>query len=165
MDLDTERSLLALADPAEEAADDDTRSAGGATAAQRQRSPKPAASENPRDARQAYMGTIQGVSLLSKQEVRELAGEIDRARRAFELALVPIPGTPLLLLARWHARRNAGRVCGNLSRHYRDGSGRDVGAHVDACMRRLEQLVATQPPPREAIAAKIDEAEIAFGVF
>lgn len=165
MDLNIERSQLEPADPAEEAAADDTRSAGAVPAARKEHAAKPAASEHPRDARQAYMGTIQGVPLLSKQEVCELAGEIDRARRAFELALVPIPGTPLLLLARWYARRNAGRVCGNLSRHYRDGSGRDVGAHVDACMQRLEQLVATTPLPREAIAAKIDEAEISFGVW
>ena len=114
------------------------------------------------DARQAYMGSIQDVALLSREQVRILAKEIDLERRAFERALAPIPGTALLLLARWHRRRRAGRVSGSLSRHYRDGSGRDVSAHIDACCGRLERLLAATPPARDAIVDQIDEAEIAF---
>jgi RNA polymerase sigma factor (sigma-70 family) len=111
------------------------------------------------------MGSIQDVALLSREEVRNLAKEIDLERRAFERALAPIPGTALLLLARWHRRRRAGRVPGSLSRHYRDGSGRDVSAHIDTCCTRLEKLLAAKPPSRDAIVDQIDEAEISFDIL
>jgi RNA polymerase sigma factor (sigma-70 family) len=111
------------------------------------------------------MGSIQDVALLSREEVKSLAKEIDLERRAFERALAPIPGTALLLLARWHRRRSAGRVSGSLSRHYRDGSGNDVSAHIDACCARLERLLAAKPPARDAIVDQIDETEVAFDIL
>ncbi|MGH0030028.1 MAG: sigma-70 family RNA polymerase sigma factor [Myxococcota bacterium] len=117
------------------------------------------------DARQAYMGSIQDVRLLSKQEVFDLAKTIREQREAFEQALAPIPGTAVLLLARWQARRKAGRVSGSLSRHYRDGSGRDIGAEIDRCFEKLERLVSTRPKDRDAIVAQIAEAQIAFEVW
>jgi RNA polymerase sigma factor (sigma-70 family) len=117
------------------------------------------------DARQAYMGSIQDVALLSREEVKSLAKEIHLERRAFECSLAPIPGTALLLLARWHRRRRAGRVSGSLSRHYRDGSGRDVSAHIDACCSRLEKLIAAKPPARDAIVDQIDETEVSFEIL
>jgi RNA polymerase sigma factor (sigma-70 family) len=55
-------------------------------------------------------------------------------------------------------------VSGSLSRHYRDGSGRDVSAHIDACCARLEKLLAVRPPARDAIVDQIDEAEISFEI-
>jgi RNA polymerase sigma factor (sigma-70 family) len=117
------------------------------------------------DARQAYMGSIQDVPLLTRDEVCELAREIGEQRCAFERALAPISGTAVLLLARWRERRDAGRVSGSLSRNHRDGSGRDVGAAIDRCFERLETLVAASRSNRDAIVRQIEEAEIAFEVW
>jgi len=117
------------------------------------------------DARQAYMGSIQDVPLLSREEVCELAREIGEQRSAFERALAPISGTAVLLLDRWQERRKAGRVSGSLSRNHRDGSGRDAGAAIDRCFEGLEKLVSASRSNRDAIVRRIEEAEIAFEVW
>jgi RNA polymerase sigma factor (sigma-70 family) len=117
------------------------------------------------DSRQAYMGRIQNVALLTREEVSKLARRIEHERRAFERALAPIPGTALLLLERWRGLRRAGRVTGSLSRHHRDGSGRDIAAEVDRCLAHLEALVARRPLPRGDIVDALDAAEIAFELW
>lgn len=117
------------------------------------------------DARQLYMGTIQDVALLSREEVKAIARRIDHERHAFERALAPIPGAALLLLERWHELRKAGRVSGSLSRSYRDGTGRDVGAHIDTCLARLEKLVTARPQNRDRIIDQLEESEISFDVW
>lgn len=152
----------------EVAGDPPVRETMGKTERRAERRARPArrsADEPSLDARQAYMGSIQDVPLLSREEVCALAREIGEQRSAFERALAPIPGTAVLLLARWRARRRAGRVTGSLSRNHRDGSGRDVGAVIDRCLERLERLVSAQPVDREAVVQQIEEAEIAFEVW
>jgi RNA polymerase sigma factor (sigma-70 family) len=117
------------------------------------------------DARHAYMRRVQDVRLLSKQEVAELSSEIDSERAAFADALAPIPGTARLLLERWQDRRDTGRVTAALSRHYRDGSGRDISAQIDADFEKLAKLVERRPLPREGIVALLEKAEIGFEIW
>ena len=111
------------------------------------------------------MRSIENVQLLTREEVCELARVIGRERQAFERALAPIPGASTLLIERWRDRLQRGRVTAAFSRHYRDGSGRDLGKAIDASLERLEKLVARRPLPRERIVATIEKAEIAFEVW
>jgi len=137
------------------------------------RSPAPArahsrapAAELFADARHAYMASIERVPVLDREEVRALSAEIEAERRTFENALTPIPGAALLLLERWRERRSKGRVTAALSRHHRDGSGRDLCAAIDACFERLESLIADgSSPQRDAIVETIAGAEIAFEIW
>jgi RNA polymerase primary sigma factor len=83
-------------------------------------------------------------------------------QRAFECALHAVPGTALLLLERWGERRCAGRVSAPMSRHYRDGSGRDWSGSIDAHFQRLAAMVGRSPFPRKRVAALLDEVELDF---
>jgi RNA polymerase sigma factor (sigma-70 family) len=131
----------------------------------RRRRAEPAEAGPLLDARHAYMRRVQDVRLLSKAEVAELSKEIDVERTAFADALAPIPGTARILLDRWQDRRDTGRVTAALSRHYRDGSGRDISKQIDGVFERLAKLVERRPLPRDAIVAQLERAEIAFEIW
>ncbi len=127
---------------------------------------RPVVAEAAQDARQAYMSSIERVPVLDREEVRALAGEIELERDTFESALMPIPGAAVLLVERWRERRRTGRVTAALSRHHRDGSGRDLSVAIDARLRRLETLIPGRTSAeRAAIVETIAGAEIAFEVW
>ena len=118
-----------------------------------------------RGARECYLRRIQRVPLLDRQQVRDLAYAMRREQRAFERALHAVPGVALLLLERWDERRRAGRVSAPMSRHYRDGSGRDWSGCVDAHFERLAGLLARSPVPRARVVVVLEEAELDFRVL
>ena len=127
---------------------------------------RPVVAEAAQDARQAYMSSIERVPVLDREEVRALAGEIGLERHTFESALMPIPGAAVLLVERWRERRRKGRVTAALSRHHRDGSGRDLSVAIDARLRHLETLIPGRTSAeRAAIVETIAGAEIAFEVW
>jgi RNA polymerase sigma factor (sigma-70 family) len=115
-----------------------------------------------RGARECYLRRIQKVPLLDRQEARDLAYAMRREQRAFERALHALPGTSLLLLDRWEERRRRGRVSAPMSRHYRDGSGRDWSGTIDAHFERLATLVAHSPFPRARVVTLLDEVELDY---
>lgn len=117
------------------------------------------------DSRQAYMRRVQNVRLLSKEEVAAFSKEISEEREAFAAALAPISGTLDLLLARWRDRQAHGRVTAALSRHYRDGSGKDLSALIDASFERLEKWAESAKRPQDKIVKELDNAELAFEVW
>ncbi|MDH3520618.1 MAG: sigma-70 family RNA polymerase sigma factor [Myxococcales bacterium] len=108
------------------------------------------------------MRRIQRTPLLDREQTRALAHAMRREQHIFERALFALPGTARLLLERWEARRRAGHVTAALSRHYRDGSGRDCNRSMDACFRELEALLDREPFPRAQVAALLARAELAF---
>ena len=138
----------------------------GHSAPGRRRAPRSrggrAADAGLRGAREAYLRRIQAVPLLDREQVQDLAYAMREEQRIFERALFALSGAALLLLERWEERRRAGRVSAALSRHYRDGSGRNWSGPVDAWFRRLAALVARSPLPRARIAALLDEMELDF---
>jgi RNA polymerase sigma factor (sigma-70 family) len=143
-----------------------TAEAQGRSVPRRRRAPRSrggrASDSNLRGAREAYLRRIHKVPLLDRGQVRDLAHAMGREQRTFERALHKVPGAALLLLERWEERRRAGRVSAPLSRHYRDGSGRNLSGLVDARFERLAALVARSPVPYARVAALLDGAELDF---
>jgi RNA polymerase sigma factor (sigma-70 family) len=111
------------------------------------------------------MQSIQDIPLLDREQVCELAHEMREHQRVFCEALFAIPGTALLVLERWEARRSAGLVTAALSIHYRDGSGRDWSRHIDEHLGRLSALHARDPIPRAEVAGCLEAAELSFDVL
>lgn len=119
-----------------------------------------------RDARQAYMSSIQHVPVLSREEVRAFAQQISAARIDLERALAPIPGAAQFLRKRWRERRGKGRVTAALSRHHRDGSVRERSAEIDAHFERLDALFgADRAPTRDAVARILHAAALGFELW
>jgi RNA polymerase sigma factor (sigma-70 family) len=111
------------------------------------------------------MQSIQDIPLLNREQVCELAHEMRDQQRVFCNALFAIPGTALLVLERWEARRSAGLVTAALSIHYRDGSGNDWSRHVDEHLGRLAALHDRDPIPRDEVAECLEAAELSFDVL
>ena len=111
------------------------------------------------------MQTIQKIPLLGRKQSYELAYAMRREQVIFERALFSIPGTSMLLLERWEERRREGRVTAALSRHYRDGSGRNWNAPVDAAFQAIQDLVSRDPVATEELPALLDKAELSFEVL
>jgi RNA polymerase sigma factor (sigma-70 family) len=134
------------------------------SAPRRRRAPRSRGRREPglRGARESYLRRIQKVPLLDRAQARDLAHAMRREQRAFERALQAVPGAATLLHERWDERRRAGRVSAPMSRHYRDGSGRDWSGNVDAHFERLAVLLARSPVPRAQVAAVLEEAELDF---
>jgi len=143
-----------------------TIEAQGRSAPRRRRAPRSrggrASDPNLRGARESYMRRIQKIPVLDREQARDLAHAIRREQRRFERALHEVPGVALLLLERWGERRRAGRVTAPLSRHCRDGSGRDWSGIIDAHFQRLEALVALSPVPHARVAALLNDVELDF---
>jgi RNA polymerase sigma factor (sigma-70 family) len=108
------------------------------------------------------MRRIQTIPVLDRDQARDLAHAIRREQRRFERALHKVPDAALLLLERWDERRRAGLVRASLSRHCRDGSGRDWGGIIDAHFQRLAALVAHSPVPHARVVALLNEVELDF---
>jgi RNA polymerase sigma factor (sigma-70 family) len=111
------------------------------------------------------MRSIQDIPLLDRDELCKLAREMRSQQQKFEAALFAIPGTARLVLERWETRRGAGLVTAALSRHYRDGSGRNWSRHIDIHLERVSSLLEQGPPPRAEIAAGLDAADISFDLL
>ena len=85
-----------------------------------------------------YVRSIARIRVLDREETYTLARQMEAAESEFRAALFSISGTGVELLGRWRARRALGLVTAALSTHYRDGSGEDWGAVIDAAFSQLE---------------------------
>ena len=85
-----------------------------------------------------YVRSIAHIRVLDREETYALAREMEHEESEFRQALFSISGTALELLGRWRSRRALGLVTAALSEHYRDGSGEDWGASIDALFSDLE---------------------------
>jgi len=127
-----------------------------------------------------YVRSIAHIRVLDREETYALARQMERAEAEFREALFSIPGTALELLGRWQERRKSGLVTAALSEHYRDGSGKDWGAVVDAVFSELSEridervkLTGVKGPQARARRLKVDtevserlgEADIALSVL
>jgi RNA polymerase sigma factor (sigma-70 family) len=98
-----------------------------------------------RDAVGAYLDSIRKLPLLSHEETCELAEEIAAQERRFREEVTQLAGTGVLALEIWHERRNAGRMTGTICRQFREDTGRDWCAHLDARFQALEQRLERHP--------------------
>jgi RNA polymerase primary sigma factor len=132
------------------------------------------------DALEAYLRSIRDIPLLTPEQHSELALTIRAEEGAFRDAMLAISGTSIAVLHRWDELKRAGRVTAALSVHYRDGSGRDLGPHIDTALQRVARLTAERQrltasrgaPAREQLGkvdARIEKqlrkAEIGFDIL
>ncbi len=103
----------------------------------------------------AYLAAIRDIPVLGPEETSELAAGMRAEEARFQEAVFAVPGTAVLLLGRWNERRRGGHVTAALSAGYRDGTGRDWGAVLDAQMLEVEKGLEAREPARvvEALAA------------
>jgi RNA polymerase sigma factor (sigma-70 family) len=114
------------------------------------------------DARSAYLQSIQDVPVLSRERVYALTREMRSNEAEFERQVLSVSGVAPVLLERWRERRETGRVTAALSRHYRDGTNRDLSAEIDVHFKQLERILARGSAPPAKVTKVLAEAELAL---
>jgi RNA polymerase sigma factor (sigma-70 family) len=108
------------------------------------------------------MRSIQDIPLLSREEVADLALDMRRHQEIFQSSLFLIPGSAVLVLERWEERKHAGLVTAALSRHYRDGTGKNWNSHIDEHLGRVAELSRCGTASRVDVAQALADAELSF---
>jgi RNA polymerase primary sigma factor len=108
----------------------------------------------------SYFRDIADIPTLQKEHEVLLAKEIESATRDFRDAILSIPWTAEEVVRIWTELKAEGRATGKISESFGSGSpdGEDLGAHVDAClakvegcMRRRANLTAERRPDAAAL--------------
>jgi len=142
---------------------------------QRERSAQRIDGRLAQDPLESYLREIRDTPVLSTAEQNRLCEQMETAEQALREAMAAIPETTRQVVALWQSRRAAGLVTGALSRHHRDGSGRNWSRIIDerltgaeAALEQLERRIAARAPQRERnalrqrLAERLLEAEIAL---
>jgi len=186
-DLDLNTPSAASGEPESAAGPDERKSRGAvasARAPRRARAPRSTSRRASSDAAPTsldlYVRSIAHIRVLDREETYALAREMEQEVSEFRQALFSISGTALDLLGRWRARQALGLVTAALSEHYRDGSGEDWGANIDALFSDLEERIeargelvgAKSAAAREQrlhfdaeVAGRLADADIAFSLL
>ena len=117
---------------------------------------------NPRGVIDVYLSEISRTPVLSPEALERVAAELVERTRAYRDQLHAMPGVAALMLREWRRLKDAGRNPAVLSEHYRDGTGGDPGAVVDAALSRVETLIARGKPASPALARALASAELAL---
>jgi len=119
-------------------------------------SPQPSADS----ALRTYLRSIGETPLLSWDEQVALLDQMAEGERSFREHLHRVPACAHVVLAHWNDRRQAGLVSAALSEHFRDGTGKDWGAHIDRSMSALQR--AEKKGDRQASERALAGAELGF---
>jgi len=103
------------------------------------------AASGPRDEAahlRSYLREIAPIPTFSREQEQSLAAALLAATEAWRAAVFSIPGAARAVLEQWNEIRSAERVTATLSDSFRDGSGRDHGAQIDAWLGRAQRSLA-----------------------
>jgi RNA polymerase primary sigma factor len=100
-----------------------------------------------------YIRSIRHIRVLSREETYELARGLEAEEKAFRAAVASLPAVAEGVIARWHERRQAGRVTAALSARYREDGTATAGRALDARLTEVERLLGE----RTAAAARKSE--------
>lgn len=89
-----------------------------------------------------FLRDIAHLPTLTREQEKELAGVIAESNEALRRALAGVPAASESALRRWRALQEQGRVTGQLSERYRDGSGNDPSKPIDAGLGRVARALA-----------------------
>jgi RNA polymerase primary sigma factor len=91
----------------------------------------------------SYFRDIAEIPTLQKEHEVLLAKEIESATHDFRKAILSIPWTAEQVVRVWQSLKAEGRATGKMSEAFGSGSpdGEDLGARVDACLKKLEALL------------------------
>jgi len=108
----------------------------------------------------SYFRDIASIPTLQKEHEVLLAKEIEAATRDFRQAILSIPWTATEVVGIWQGLKQEGRATGKMSESFGSGSpdGEDLGARVDACMKKVETLLrkrASLPSDSSGDAARL----------
>ena len=111
------------------------------------------------------MTRIQDIPLLSREEVNEFACKMSEQQLRFERALFEVPGFSLLLIETWKRRRSEGLVTAALSRHYRDGSGKNWSEEIDRHLGAVSRILETPQPEAQELVEHLVDAQLSVDVL
>jgi RNA polymerase sigma factor (sigma-70 family) len=106
----------------------------------------------------SYLRSIGDLVVLTSDEVAHLCQVMDLHAGSFRSHVYGSPDLAAAIVDDWRDRLATGRVSARMSRHHRDGSGRDHGIQVDACLERAEAALRRAQPPNRAAAREAAEA-------
>jgi len=100
----------------------------------------------------AYFGDIAAIPTLLKEEEVLLAKEIESATHDFREAILSVPLTAREVVSLWRRLKEENRVSGKMSEAFGSPGpeGEDLAEKVDACLRRVEKLLAKREELRDS---------------
>ncbi|MEN8183886.1 MAG: hypothetical protein ABFS46_15270, partial [Myxococcota bacterium] len=103
----------------------------------------------------SYFRDIAEIPTLQKEHEVLLAKEIESATHDFRHAILGIPWTGTEVVRVWQGLKQEGRATGKMSESFGSGSpdGEDLGARVDACLKKVEGLLRKRGAPGASDAA------------